>query len=101
MFIRSVLHWCCCWHSPYKPQLREVSQLLKEKSPSWSDIGAEFDVPFHVRESLRHDTSNFSRVEKVLNEWLSSADQTREEFVRVLTSLNYTDIVDRTNEFLR
>ena len=89
--------------SIHKPQLSEVARLLKEKSSSWSDIGEALGVPFDFRESLRNDlhyTSDFSRLEKVLNEWLTTSEQrkvTWEEFLRALKSLNYNDIVDKTN----
>ena len=85
-----------------KPQLSEVTELLSDKSPSWSDIGAKLGVPFPVRESLRnnlHYTSDFSRLERVLYEWLTTSEQSKvtwEEFVRVLTRLNYTDVVEET-----
>ena len=85
-----------------KPQLSEVTELLSDKSPWWSDIGAKLGVPFHVRESLRNDlhyTSDFSRLERVLYEWLTTSEQSKVtwgEFVRVLTGLNYTDVVEET-----
>ena len=91
-----------------KPKLNEVYKLLKEKSSHWSDIGREFDISLDVRESIRNDlhyTSDHSRLEKVLNEWLSTTDQslvTWEEFIRVLTDgLNYMDMVEKTETILQ
>ena len=91
-----------------KPKLSEVYQLLKGKSSHWSDIGREFDIPLDVRESLSnnlHYTSDLARLEMVLNEWLSTTDQslvTWEEFIRVLSDrLKYMDIVHNTNTFLQ
>ena len=91
-----------------KPKLNEVVDLLKEKSPYWFDIGRELLVLLHVRESIRNNlryTSDHSRLEKVLSEWLSTTDQslvTWEEFIRVLTDgLNYMDIVENTETFLQ
>ena len=90
------------------PKLNEVFDLLKEKSPYWFDIGREFKVSLDVRESLSHrvhSTSDRSCLEKVLNEWLSTTDQslvTWEEFIRVLTDgLKYMKIVDQTKTFLQ
>ena len=91
-----------------KPKLNEVVDLLKEKSPCWFDIGRELQVPLHIRESLGNNfryTSDDGRLEKVLNEWLSTTDQslvTWEEFIRVLTDgLKYMDIVEKTETFLQ
>ncbi len=91
-----------------KPNLNEVVDVLKEKSPYWFDIGSGLGVPLHIRESLSHNvhyTSDHGRLEKVLSEWLSTTNQslvTWEEFIRVLTDgLNYMDIVDKTNTFLQ
>ncbi len=91
-----------------KPKLSEVYKLLKGKSSQWTDIGREFDIPLDFRESLSnnlHYTSDLGRLEKVLNEWLSTTNQslvTWEEFIRVLTDrLKYMDIVDNTYTFLQ
>ena len=91
-----------------KPKLNEVVDLLKEKSPYWFDIGRGLRVALYVRESIRNDlhyTSDHSRLEKVLSEWLSTTDQslvTWEEFIRVLTDgLNYMDIVEKTETILQ
>ncbi len=88
--------------------MNEIYRLLQKKSPHWFDIGREFDIPHHVRESIRNDlryTSDHHRLEEVLNEWLSTTNQslvTWEEFVRVLTErLNYMDTVHQTNTFLQ
>ncbi len=80
---------------------------MEEKSPNWFDIGRGFGLPLHVRESIRNDlryTSDLHRLEKVLDEWLSTNDQslvTWEEFIRVLTDeLRYMDVIHQTNTFL-
>ncbi len=88
------------------PQLKDLFGLLKKKYDCWFEIGIAFGVDLAFRQSLKrdHGYSDQSRLEIVLNEWLTSSDSsniTWQEFMRVLREdLEYNDIVKETEKFI-
>ena len=89
-----------------KPQVKQMFRLLRDKSANWFEIGLEFDVSLDFRNSLIHHPtySDRARLEAVLNEWSTTTDQcqvTWQEFIEVMRSLKYADIIAKTKEFLQ
>ena len=87
-----------------KPRLGQLYKLLKNKSSRWSEIGGQLGVPLNTRESLRMNGSytDNNRLEMVLSEWLTTDQSlvTWEEFIRVLTELEFMDIIEETKILL-
>ena len=87
-----------------KPQVREMFRLLREKSADWSEIGLQFGISLNFRKSLKRDSSvsDSDRLEEVLNKWVTSTtDQHRvtwQEFIEVMRSLKYADVIAETKK---
>ena len=79
-------------------------RLLQEKSANWSEIGRQFGTSLDFRNSLKHDprASDSDRLEEVLNKWVTSTtDQHRvtwQEFIEVMRSLKYADVIAETKK---
>ena len=83
-------------------KLKEVFDLLKDKSNKWNDIGQTLDVPYNFREGLRSEATGQNKLEEVLHKWIESkcSNVTWDHLLNVLEKLELRDSVGKVKTYL-
>ena len=87
-----------------KPDLKDVHNLLKQKSSKWDEIGGGLEVCYNFRqcqESLT--TSAQQKLEAVLNKWIESecSEVSWNHLTQVLKDMGLVDVAEKVRRYLQ
>ena len=89
-----------------KPDLKDVHNLLKQKSSKWDEIGGGLKVCYNFRQCQLKEgltTSAQQKLEAVLNKWIESecSEVSWNHLIQVLIDMELVEVAEKVRRYLQ